>query len=130
MRQTGAVPERRHSLPSGMFANVTWCESAGNSHASNFQSIHASCRYFGLFCYKQREAMRRRFDKHSSVGEMKSPQRSNYLPLLLVGLLCRQSSILTQGFSCKPIRAQGCHPEGQCDHRLGQLRAYSHETMP
>lgn len=57
----GEMPQ---SLPTGIYENVTWCKSPGNSHASNFKLVQTSCWYFGLFGYKQRDIMKQRFDKY------------------------------------------------------------------
>lgn len=34
------------------------------------------------------------------------------------------------GFSCKPVRVQGLHPEGQCDCKPGQILAHLYKISP
>lgn len=61
--------EVSQSLPSGMYENVTWCKLAGNSPACHLKSAQDSCRYFGLFFYKQKDTMKWRFDKQTVLSE-------------------------------------------------------------
>ena len=58
-------------------------------------------------------------------GNLKSPQRSNYLPLLPVEHLCWWS-ILIPRFLLQTCQSPGCAPEGQGDCKPGQLLAYLH----
>lgn len=99
-----------------MYENVTWCKSAGNSRACHFKSAQTGCGYFGVFGYKQRDTMKWRFDKYRVLlGNLEITSKEQ-----LFTSAFNWASMLAvwhpnSGSSCKPVRAQGHHPEGRCE---------------
>lgn len=52
-----------------MYETITRCKLAGDSCACHLKSAQTSCRYFGLFFYKQKDTMKWRFDKQTVLLE-------------------------------------------------------------